>query len=313
MKNLFSKFRSLPYHQKAVWAFLFFALVILTRNFLETAVFSKKYFLAYFVVIHHFFWYLSTFLYYSAIFKYISGLKRDKVPYLAFATPIVWIPLLHSFIVSEPLKLEYLRGKSFSEVMYQITILMYGHPTNHHFFYEILLLLIGFFVLSWMISKSVVRTILSVVIGYYGSIIVGGLHLFGVFPTSKAFIRIHTSFRNHQLMALIFYTSALTLFIVHLYPDIKSYFTKDKVKQLLKYLAISYIPYLLFLLFGFKIFYKKSLMLTDNFLLISPYISIFFFFYLLKEKSLPKGFKVFLRFFAVTAALIFFPLLFGMY
>ena len=92
----------------SLYSFLF--VVILTRVFLETAVFSKSYFFGYFVTIHHFCWYLFVFFYFSACCRYILGMKRESVKYLTLLSPVIFTPLVYAYFSGEKLRLQYMEG-----------------------------------------------------------------------------------------------------------------------------------------------------------------------------------------------------------
>ena len=206
--------------------FVFLFLAIFSRVYLETAVFAKKAYFSYFVAIHHCSWFTFVFFYFALCARYILGLKPDKIPYLALFSPVIHIPLLHAWISGEKLKLQYLRG-DFSKMVTDIFTFYWFSDQDNFFFFEMIALLIIFAVLSYIVSRSVLRTILNIIIGFYGSMFLAGIQFFGVAPRTKAVFKIHTVFRNHILLSLIYFTAVIIAFSICFAPEIKALFKRD--------------------------------------------------------------------------------------
>ena len=126
--------------------FIFLFLVIFSRVYLETAVFTKKPFFSYFVATHHCAWFTFVFFYFALCARYILGLKPEKIPYLALFSPVIHIPLLHAWISGESLRLQYLRG-DFSKAFFDILTLYKFSEKDSQFFFEMK------FSLSLILSK----------------------------------------------------------------------------------------------------------------------------------------------------------------
>ena len=124
------------------------------------------------------------------------------------------------------LKLQYLRG-DFSKMVTDIFTFYWFSERDSKFFFEMIALLIIFAVLSYIVSRSVSRTILNIIIGFYGSMFLAGIQFFGVAPRTKAVFKIHTVFRNHILLSLIYFTAVIIAFSICFAPEIKTLFKRD--------------------------------------------------------------------------------------
>ena len=213
--------------------FVFLFSVIFSRVYLETAIFAKKPYFSYFVATHHCSWFTFVFFYFALCARYILGLKPEKIPYLAIFSPVIYVPLLHAWISGEKLRLQYLRG-DFSKMVTDIFTFYWFSDQDSFFFFEMVALLIIFAVLSYIVSRSVLRTLLNMIVGFYGSMFLAGIQFFGVAPRTKAVFKIHTVFRNHILLSLIYFTAVIIAFSICFAPEIKAL-----VKRNLKPLGIA--------------------------------------------------------------------------
>jgi len=256
--------------KKEASLFIFFIVIVLIRIVLETAVFSRKHYFGYFVTFHHMTWYMFVFFYFCACTRHILGMKIEKIRYLAFLSPVIFVPIIHSVITGKRLALEYLRG-NVSSVLFDFATLYRFNRRNSEFFYEMLILLIFFVVGSWLISKDFRRTLLNVIFGFYGSMVFAGLHLFGVYPRTKAYFRIFTSLKNHQLMALIYFGLAVTAFFIYNFPENKKRFLENKVRYLVAS-ALGATVSIVFNLLFFERLYGRALKTADIFLMLIPFL-----------------------------------------
>lgn len=255
---------------KTILLYSFLFAVIIIRIVLETAYFSQRYFFSYFVALHHFCWYLFVFFYFSLCCRYILGMKRESVKYLTLASPVIFIPILSAYLKNEKLQLAYLKG-DIGDVLFNVSTLFKFHERNSEFFPEMVILLMVFIAGSWLISKSVKRTVLNVIFGFYGAAIFAGLHLFGVYPRTKAYFKIHTVLRNHQLLALIYLSFAITVFVIYSYPEIKKAFSKEKFKYIM-FFVTGICFSILFSKYMFEFFYDKVPETADKFLMTTPFV-----------------------------------------
>lgn len=277
MKN--EKFRKII--EISLFIFLFF--VIFSRVYLETAVFAKKPFFSYFVATHHCAWFTFVFFYFALCARYILGLKPDKIPYLALFSPVIYIPLIHALISGSKLKLQYIRG-DFSKALFDILTLYKFSEHDSFFFFEMLAILVIFAVLSYIVSRSVLRTVLNIIVGFYGSMFLAGLQLFGVARRTKAYFPLNTVFKNHILLSLVYFTAVILAFSICFFPEIK-----ELVKRNFKPLGVALCagfsaPFVIFN------FWQKPLNIADLILLtVTCTTTLFSLIFLQKETNLPGG------------------------
>ena len=201
--------------------FIFLFLVIFSRVYLETAIFAKKPFFSYFVATHHCSWFTFVFFYFALCARYILGLKVDRIPYLALLSPVIYVPLIHAKIAGTPLKLQYMRG-DFSKIVFDTFTFYRFSEQDSQFFFEMIALFIAFVALSYFISRSVKRTILNIIVGFYGSMFLAGVQFFGVAPRTKAVFKIHTVLKNHVFLSLVYFTAVIIAFSICFAPEIKT-------------------------------------------------------------------------------------------
>lgn len=265
----FSRVKESKTTQAALFIFLF--LVIFSRAYLETAVFVEKPFFSYFVAAHHCCWFAFVFFWFAACARYILGLRPDKIPFLALLSPVIFIPLLHSWITGTPLKLQYLRG-DLSKALSDMFTFYWFSEKDTQFFYEMVTLFIAFAVLSWLISRNILRTLLNILIGFYGSMFIAGLQLFGVAPRTKAYFPIHTSFKNHFLLSLIYFTAVLIIFSICWLPEIRDEFLKNRKRHIVLFLSGIAASMLILFTVSFRI---RQLSAADFILLTVPITTLF--------------------------------------
>lgn len=306
--NIFSICKKESFRVAVSFSFLF--IVIFLRVYLETALFSKRFFFSYFVTTHHFFWYLGVFFYFSVCLRYLLKIKREKIFLFAFLSPIVFIPILRSHFSGKRLNLEYLRG-DFKKALFDMLTLYKFSERNSEFFIEMAVLFTVFLVGSLLISKSVKRTLLNLFIGFYGSMFFFGLQLFGVYPKTKAYFKVHTIFKNHPLLSLIYFAFLTILFLIFSAPEIKKILQKEW-KKYLRALAAGIFLSLFISLFLLDILYKTPPTLSDLFLLLFPFSALSVSLTALWKKnasSFAAG-RVFPLFFAVFSLILIYGLYF---
>lgn len=215
-------------YAKIIETFLFVFLfsVIFSRVYLETAIFAKKPFFSYFVATHHCAWFTFVFFYFALCARYILGLKAGRIPYLALLSPVIYVPLIHAWISDENLRLQYLRG-DFSKIVFDIATFYWFSEKDSQFFFEMITLLIAFVALSYFISRSVAKTILNIIAGFYGSMFLAGIQFFGVAPRTQAVFKIHTIFKNHVFLSLVYFTAVIIAFSICFAPEIKTIVKRD--------------------------------------------------------------------------------------
>ena len=280
--------------------FVFLFSVIFSRVYLETAVFAKQPYFSYFVATHHCSWFTFVFFYFALCARYILGLKPEKIPYLAIFSPVIYVPLFHAWISGEKLKLQYLRG-DFSKMVTDIFTFYWFSDQDSFFFFEMVALLIIFAVLSYIVSRSVFRTILNMIVGFYGSMFLAGIQFFGVAPRTKAVFKIHTVFRNHVLLSLVYFSAVIIAFSICFFPEINALVKRDLKPLGIALCAGFFSPLVMFS------FWQKPLNIADIILLtVTCSTAVGSVVLLQKETNLPGG-----RFFPVVFSAVSLILILG--
>ncbi len=203
------------------------ATTILLRVYLELAVFSHR--LDYHLFIHHFFWFTSVFLWFAATARYVLKVPVERLHLIGWGAPLVLIPVLHAWLTGSPLDLAYLPVDE--DFWFHLLTLNYFHPRNHHQFFTLAPLLIITITASVALTRSLYRTLLAILIGFYGSYIALGLHLFGAAPRSKAFVLLPTAFTNQKLLALIYLLVSLILCAILFIPEIMAFLRRSNAMR----------------------------------------------------------------------------------
>jgi hypothetical protein len=186
-------------------------------------------------------------------------------------------------ISGSKLKLQYIRG-DFSKALFDILTLYKFSEHDSFFFFEMLAILVIFAVLSYIVSRSVLRTVLNIIVGFYGSMFLAGLQLFGVARRTKAYFPLNTVFKNHILLSLVYFTAVILAFSICFFPEIK-----ELVKRNFKPLGIALVPGILAPLVMFY-FWQKPLNIADLILLtVTCTTTLFSLIFLQKETNLPGG------------------------
>ena len=263
--------------------FIFLFSVIFSRVYLETEIFARKPFFSYFVATHHCAWFSFVFFYFALCARYILGLKPDKIPYLALLSPVIYVPLIHAKIAGTPLKLQYMRG-DFSKIVFDIFTFYRFSELDSQFFFEMIALLIAFAASSYFISRSVIRTILNIAAGFYGSMFIAGIQLFGVAPRTQAVFALNTVFKNHVLLSLVYFTAVILAFSVCFFPEIKTLVKRDFKPLKFALYAGFFAPFVMFN------FWQKPLNIADLILLtVTCTTAVSSAVLLQKETNLPGG------------------------
>lgn len=188
-----------------IFSFLFFIAVITLRIVIETAFFSDR--LSFYLFLHHFAWFVSVFILFSLIVRYLVGVPLKKLHYILYASPIILLPMVHAWIAGGKFHLQYLRS-DISDTLFHMTTFNIFHPQNFVQSSLLILLFISLFVVTWQ-KKGALRGFFVSVGGYIFLYLFMGVQWFGVAPNTKAIFAITTSLSNHQLLAVIYSTVAL--------------------------------------------------------------------------------------------------------
>jgi hypothetical protein len=103
--------------------------------------------------------------------------------------------------------------------------------------------------------------------------LLAGLHLFGVYPKTKAYFKIHTSLKNHPLLSLIYFSLFIAVFLIYSYPEIKKGFLKAKWGYVIS-IASGVLISAAATLYALSYFTGKDPEIADILLITVPFITV---------------------------------------
>jgi hypothetical protein len=312
IRQLIDRWTSYPLPYRGLLLFLFFCAVVLTRNYLETHVLAKKPFGSYYVTLHHWSWYYFIVLFYMVSYRYIARASKEVVSLFFLMSPLILIPLIYAVVMGSPMDLAYLKGKTGWETVFQILVLMYGHERNQHVFYELAILLTSMIISSYYFSRSWWRTVLNVVVAFYGSFIIGGIHWIGVYPRTQAIFKIHTIFKNHHLLSLIYFGACVLFFFILLFPELKEFFDRNKLRKYLTWLGVGLLFFVPISVCSLNIGYVVTPRISDYLLLIPPSLVVASFCWQVARRDVPLPVKIYFGLNSIWALLIIVPIMLGL-
>jgi hypothetical protein len=310
-EQLFNRWTNYSLVWRTLILFLFFCSVVLTRNYLETYILAQKAFGSYYVTLHHCSWYYFVVLFYMVSYRYIALASKEVVSHFFLISPLILIPLIYAVITGSPMDLAYLKGKTVGETAFQILILMYGHERNQHVFYELAILVTSMTISSYYFSRSYWRTILNVVVAFYGSFIIGGIHWVGVYPKTKAIFKIHTVFRNHHLLSMVYFGACVLFFFILVLPELKAFFDRNKLRKYLTFLGVGLLFFVLISIYSLNIGYVVAPRISDYLFLILPSLVVISFCWQVVRRDVPLPVKIYFGLYSIWALLIIVPIMLG--
>ena len=139
--------------------------VISARFLMEISIANMPH--RYFLYFHHQFWFYSAFVVYMIFFRYITGLKSDKIMRFTLATPLLWIPILVHFITgNKVMRVNYLYHDNLATYLSHIASFMWFHPRNHLLSPELITLFVGALALSYYLSRSILKSVVTASLAY---------------------------------------------------------------------------------------------------------------------------------------------------
>jgi len=228
------------WQKRGTLCFVFLFLVIISRVYVETALLARSSFFNYYVFFHHFCWFLFVFFWFAFCARAILKIPIEKIPLLAFFSPVVFAPVADALIKGEKLRLNYLQGGFWENIFDMVTFYRFS-LRDRSFFYEMVLLCAVFIIVSYLASRSVRRTVLNLIFGFFGSMILAGVQYFGVSRGTKAFLYVPSCFKNHIFLYFLYLSALFVVFCLLFLPEITE-IVKKKPKY---YLVLFYVSLLL--------------------------------------------------------------------
>lgn len=203
--------------------FYFFAwCVISARIIMEFSVAHMPH--RYFLYFHHLFWFYSAFLIYMIFFRYIAGVKADKITQFTLATPIIWTPILvHILSTSSVMRLNYLLHNDLYTSFLHIVSFMFLHPKNYSMAPELISLFVGTLFVSYYLSRSIIKSILTTVASYTTLMLVIATIWIGPDKFKAPIFIFHSIIQPHLFFASYHMINTFMLLFILFAPEIKRY------------------------------------------------------------------------------------------
>ncbi len=306
--NIYNKIENNKF--KILFLTLFFVFIVFMRSFLEI-ILSSWYYNDFFtlknifnrvgfLLLHWLFWYFSAFLIVFIIFKYFLKAEMDKIVYLSISSLIILLPMAYAVILNNKIDLSYLDFSNVNNSIKNILTLFYFDSKNYVFFPEMVFILLGGFVFSFLYSKKIIKSIINTLISYLSI----GLFIGFVYICSASFCLINT-YSNILDSYFVFYwiCFSFVLLFVLLFKEIILFFKNNKFLN-----KTNLIIYFLSTFFVLMSVIFKSIYLIDWFLVCFSYSILYFIFiFIIKYIKNSQYFRL-ITFFIVYGIFIFLSL-----
>lgn len=248
-------------------AYLFF-LFITTIRFFSEAHFSS------FVdpqnlIFHHHYWFLFVFFLFLINFKYILRLTPEKTWWVAFASPVILLPILYNilFAGSGKMRLNYISIRNFGEYVKDIFTFMIFSERNQAISGELIIIVAGISIFSFYISRNAVRSIFTGFACYFSLMILGGTILIGPFKPDRVLFFVNSQMKLQNFFSFLYFSAALTAASILFLEHIRTFF-KGKWSRVILF------SILLVVIFSGLQLFLKSPTVADRIFMISH--SVFF-------------------------------------
>lgn len=262
------------WQKRGILCFIFLFLVIFLRVYVETALMAKRPFFGYYVFFHHFCWFLFVFFWFAFCARAILKIPIEKIPLLALFSPVVFAPVVEALIKGENLRLQYLSG-SFRGILFDMVTFFRFSQNDSYFFGEMLFLCAIFVNLSYIVSGSVWRTVLNLICGFFGAMILAGVHYFGVAQNTKAVWHIASCFKNHIFLYFVYFSALIVAFSLLFLPELAG-FIKKKTKYCLLLSAAALLLEALFVILRIRFSGSCSFHPADLLVTLLPMLALVF-------------------------------------
>jgi len=213
-------------------------------------------------VMQYFFWYLTIFLLIFSCFRYIVKINKNKILYFSIFSLVLFIPVVYCIITNNPIRLSYLSFGNFLESVKNILTLFIFDEHNFPFTIEMIFLLVGVPVVSYLFSKNIIKSIVNTLAIYFLSgFLCGFVYICPNTYNNLCLIGVNSNLGEGFFMFYWIFVSFL-FFIVFMFKEIKEYLKDNDIINLKEGFFFLFLD--IILLF----FYRNSLYFFD-FLFIS--------------------------------------------
>lgn len=212
---------------KYLSAYLFFLCVTTGRFFLEAhyARFADPKNL----IFHHHYWFLFVFILFLINFKYFLGMHPSKSWWVAFCSPVIFLPLIYNMIfrAGGVVKFNYLSAKDLPVYIKDIFTFMIFSEKNRPIAFELMIITFSIFLFSYFISKKPLRSILCAFSCYLSLMVLAGTVIIAPHKPDFTLFVPETSLKLQNFMSFLYF-SASTAAVIVLFSGEMSAFLKEK-------------------------------------------------------------------------------------
>ena len=212
---------------KYLAAYLFFLSVTTGRFFFEAhyARFADPKNL----IFHHHYWFLFVFLLFLINFKYFLGLHPARIWWVAFLSPVIFLPLIYNMIFRGGglVKFNYLSAKDPDYLLNIFTFMLFSEK-NRPVGIELIIVTFSIFLFSYFISKKPVRSAICAISCYLSLMIFAGTVIIAPHKPDFTLFFINSSFKLQNFMSFVYFSASVTAAVVLFFNEIHLFLNQKK-------------------------------------------------------------------------------------
>lgn len=195
---------------------VFFILVCVTRNWLETNIFAHRDSYSYFTTMHHVAWYASAMLAILLMTHLVLAVPVVRLTWMLYGSVVLFIPIAFAVLTGERLRMEYLRGSP-GEVLTHIATFSLTYRRDWPMAVEMVVIFVGMGIVGYLYRRSWPRAV-ALAVAVYLTIAAVGLAWFNVARTTTPIFPLDTALRRAQpLLAMAWTLVGTALLLVVLW------------------------------------------------------------------------------------------------
>ena len=263
----FAKRASAEINRIPLWAaFLFYQILILIRIAVEMGEAVPA------IFVMQLAWFDCVLMFFVINFKYLLKLKNKDLPVLALGGFLTYIPMVYSVAMDHKWRLNFIEPVSFKQVVSDMLTLLAVHEYNWPMFPELLLLLIGSFVMALILSGRIVRSLLAAFLSVYMSFFCLGFSWMAVNPEHPSFSHWRSALSDPTAYTLVYLSFFAILALMAFWREVIVFIKQNDVKSRALLFSLCAVSTIFMWLFLFVI--KKDPFVIDYILLFIPALSL---------------------------------------
>lgn len=201
MKKLIEKINKIPFPI----ALLVYQLLLTGRVFIELGATKPS------IFIMQIFWYNSVLMFFIIYFKYLLKLKNNELSVLTIGGFLPYIPMIYSVLMHHRWHLNFITPVSVKQVAFDMLTLCAVHEFDWPLFPELLTLLIGSFILAFIMSGKLLKSALAALLSVYSFFFCIGFAWLSVKTSHPAFVYYPSGFVPAHVFYSLYYISVYSI------------------------------------------------------------------------------------------------------